>query len=100
MLRPPTALPENYRTDIERAVQILKAGGCHEVFLFGSLASGEFRDGSDIDLAVTGCPANKFFQLGGKLLMELEHSVDLIDLDNNDRFTEYLKKQGELVRVD
>lgn len=35
--------------------------GCSEIFLFGSLASGEVGDKSDIDLAIRGCPQGKFF---------------------------------------
>lgn len=32
--------PAEYREDIERAIAILKAGGCREIYLFGSLAEG------------------------------------------------------------
>lgn len=61
-------LPEQYQTNITRAVEILKQGGCTEVFLFGSLASGNFNPRSDIDLAVRGCPPGNFFHLLGQLI--------------------------------
>lgn len=93
------AIPEALREDIDRAVRILKEGGCTEVYLFGSVAKGKVRDGSDIDLAVKGCPTGSFFHLMGKLLMELERSADLVDLDSQDPFAEYLERRGELVRV-
>ena len=54
-------LPEVYEKDVTRAVAILKAAGCTHVFLFGSLASGKVREGSDIDLAIRGCPEGSFF---------------------------------------
>ena len=93
-------LAETYSRDIQRAVDILKEAGCTQVFLFGSLAAGKVREGSDIDLAVRGCPKGKFFHLLGKLLRELHHSVDLVSLDNQDDFAHYLEQEGELCQVD
>ena len=93
-------LPIAYRQDIRRALTILKEAGCSNVFLFGSLAAGQVKDGSDIDLAVRGCPKGQFFHLLGKLLLELDHPVDLIDLDRQDAFAHYLEKEGELFPID
>jgi len=70
-----------------------------EIFLFGSAAAGKVRDGSDIDLAVRGCPQDHFFQLLGNLLLELDHPVDLVDLDTQDDFVQYLQREGVLLRV-
>ncbi len=56
-------LPASYRIDIERAVKILKDAGCSDVFLFGSVASAQIHEGSDLDLAVRGCPPNMFFRV-------------------------------------
>ena len=93
------AVPEAMRKDVRRAVEILREGGCTEVYVFGSAATGEVRDDSDIDLAVRGCPERFFFGLLGRLLRELEHSVDLVDLDCEDPFSRFLEKEEELVRV-
>lgn len=92
-------LPEIYQRDIHQAVEILRESGCTQVFLFGSLAAGKVQEGSDIDLAVRGCPKGKFFHLLGKLLLELYHSVDLVSLDRQDDFARYLEKEGELLQV-
>jgi predicted nucleotidyltransferase len=92
-------LPTQYQDDIDKAVRILKNGGCKDIFLFGSVSEGEFNKGSDIDLAIKGCPRGKFFHLLGKLLFELENSVDLVNLDNKDAFTNYLENSGELRRI-
>ena len=89
--------PEPYRVDIARAVGILKGGGCREVHVFGSVAQGTAQSGSDLDLGVRGCPPDQFFPLLGKLLMELEHSVDLVNLDRASRLTDLLRKHGTLV---
>lgn len=59
------ALPREYRADIERAIEILKEGGCREIHVFGSVAEGQTRTGSDIDIAVRGCPPGSFFALLG-----------------------------------
>jgi len=92
-------LPESYREDVRRAVEILKEAGCTEVFLFGSLIEGKEREGSDIDLAIRGCPKGSFFHLLGKLLLELDHPVDLVNLDRQDAFARYLEEEGELLQI-
>lgn len=93
-------IPDDYKRDIIRAREILVNGGCSDIFLYGSLATGEFRNKSDIDLAIRGCPKGKFFHLLGKLLFELKYSVDLINLDNKNAFSRYLEKEGELIQID
>jgi len=74
-------LSEAYHKDVHRAIEILKEAGCTHVFLFGSLTAEKMRDRSDIDLAIRGCPKGKFFHLLGRLLLELDHPVDLVNLD-------------------
>ncbi len=93
------SVPEPYRKDIRRAVEILKEAGCTDVFLFGSLAAGKVRDKSDIDLAVRGCPPGEFFNLLGRLLLELSYPVDLVNLDRQDAFARYLEEHGELFQI-
>jgi predicted nucleotidyltransferase len=94
-----TAVPDVFQEDIKRAVKILKEGGCTAIYLFGSAATGKVRNGSDIDLAVRGCPQGHFFHLLGRLLWELDHPADLVDLDAQDAFAQYLQKEGVLLRV-
>lgn len=94
-----TEFPEDFQEDINRAVKILKEAGCADIFVFGSLAEGEVREGSDVDLAVRGCPSGKFFHVWGKLFLELDHSVDLVSLDRNDDFVRYLEKEGCLQQI-
>jgi predicted nucleotidyltransferase len=93
------ALPESHRRDIERAVTILREGGCSEVLLFGSAAEGRLRPESDLDIAVRGCPPGSFFVLLGRLLRELDHPVDLVTLDGEDPFGQHLQKEGRLAPV-
>ena len=92
-------IADSYKKDIHRAITILKEAGCNEVFLFGSLASQAIRDESDIDLAIRGCPQGKFFHLLGQLLLELDHSVDLVNLDSQDAFSKFLEEEEDLVQI-
>lgn len=92
-------LPESYQKNVRRAVGILKGAGCTTIFLFGSLASGNVRDESDIDLAIRGCPKGKFFHLLGRLLLELDYPVDLVNLDRQDAFARYLEEEGGLFQI-
>ena len=93
------AVPDVLQEDINRAVKILKEGGCTEIYLFGSGVTGKIRNGSDIDLAVRGCPQRHFFHLLGQLLWVLDRPADLVDLDAPDAFAQYLQKEGVLLRV-
>jgi predicted nucleotidyltransferase len=93
------AHPTDVARDLARAVAILKAGGCREIYLFGSTATGARHAGSDIDLAVRGCPPHAFFQLLGQLLSDLEHPVDLVDLDLPGPFVEALLSSETLVHL-
>ena len=90
---------ESYQTNVRRAVEILQEAGCTSVFLFGSLASGNAREKSDIDLAVRGCPKGKFFHLVGKLLLAVDYPVDLVNLDMQDGLAHYLEREGELLQI-
>ena len=92
-------LPASVEEDIRRAVEILKAAGCTEVFVFGSLAAGKSEGHRDIDLAIRGCPRGRFFHLLGRLIMELRHPVDLVNLDSSDPFARFLEEEGELLKV-
>lgn len=93
-------LPAEYRKDIETAIAILKAEGCTEVYLFGSLAEGrELHARTDIDMAVRGLPKERFFEIYGRLLTSLQHSLDLVDIDRETPFTRMLLEKGNILRV-
>jgi predicted nucleotidyltransferase len=84
---------------LEAAVAALKAAGAREVYLFGSAAKGALRENSDVDLAVSGLPPGLFFHAMGAAHDALDRPLDLIDLDQDNPFTRYLRRKGALVRV-
>ena len=84
---------------IEKAAAALKAAGAREVYIFGSASRGKLRPNSDVDIAVSGLPAEVFFHAMSKASRALGRPIDLIDLDEDNPFTRYLKNKGELLRV-
>jgi predicted nucleotidyltransferase len=84
---------------VDKAVSALKAAGAKEVYVFGSASKGKIRPNSDIDMAVSGLPPEVFFRAMAKASRALGRPIDLIDLDEDNPFTRYLKKEGELQRV-
>jgi predicted nucleotidyltransferase len=84
---------------VRLAAAALKAAGAREVYLFGSAAHGGLHEHSDVDLAVSGLPPDVFFKAMGAARRTLGRPVDLVDLDEDNPFTRYLKHEGELERV-
>lgn len=92
-------IPAEYRSDVKRAVEISKEEGCREIYVFGSVAAGGVDLFSDIDIAVRGCPPERFYSLLGRLIDELRHTVDLVDLDVETGVAEFLEEEGQLIHV-
>jgi uncharacterized protein len=90
---------EELKSLIQKAAAVLKEAGAKEVFLFGSTAVGKIRENSDIDMAVSGLPPEAFFKAMGEAADILGRPLDLIDLDEENPFTQYLKEEKELLRV-
>lgn len=93
------SLDQRFSEDVQSAIQLLQSVGCSEIYLFGSLARGTAEEDSDIDIAVRGIPAEKFFNVYGQLLMNLAHDIDLVDLDLQEEFGRELLSSTEMVRV-
>ena len=93
-----TIRPE-MREQLERAAAILKSYGAQEVYVFGSAASGEMREESDIDLAVSGLPPEDYFPAMGAAGEVLDRPFDLLDLDVGGPIVDHLRKWEKLVRV-
>lgn len=82
-----------------RLADILSSNfGARKVYLFGSLAEGDFIEGSDIDLAAQGIPDEKFYKAVGRLIGKSDFSVDLVDLEDvSAGMREYIEKRGVLL---
>lgn len=92
-------IPEEFKKDIDLAVEYLKTLTVAEIYLFGSVTKGTHSVMSDLDIAVRGIDPLNFFLAITELQGLLEHDFDLINLDFKDEFTENLEKSGEILRV-
>lgn len=90
---------EDMRQLVEKAAAILLASGASEVYVFGSAASETATAPRDLDLAVSGLPPERYLKALGDAMDALGISIDLVDLDEDNPFTRYLKKDGVLARV-
>jgi predicted nucleotidyltransferase len=70
-----------------------------QVFVFGSAVKGQLRPDSDIDMAVSGLPANIYFSAISQASDLIGRPVDLVDLDDDSGLVRYLRGSGELIRV-
>ncbi|HPO13608.1 MAG TPA: nucleotidyltransferase domain-containing protein [Candidatus Hydrogenedentes bacterium] len=89
----------DFQIRIAEAAEALKEAGASEVFLFGSATRDRMNENSDVDIAISGLPPERFFKAMGIARNILGLPVDLVDLDENNPFTQYLKEEEELVRV-
>jgi len=92
-------MDQELERQIERAAEVLKSYGAKEVYVFGSAATGEMDEYSDIDFAVAGLPPGVFFRALAVASDAVGRHVDIIDLDSDNAFTRYLHSEGELKRV-
>jgi predicted nucleotidyltransferase len=92
-------IPEDFKKDVNLAVEYLKTLSVAEIYLFGSVVKGTHTEMSDLDIAVRGIEPLNFFLAVAELQSLLEHGFDLVNLDFKDEFTENLEKSGEFLRV-
>ena len=93
----PTTISE--KEAVLAAAHLLRGLGASQVFVFGSFARGELRPDSDIDMAVSGLPAEVYFSAVSKASDLLSRPVDLLDLDDDTPLVRHLIGSGELIRV-
>jgi len=80
-----------------QAVQTLcRQYGVKKALLFGS-SLGTGREGRDIDLAVDGLPPEEFFRFYGDLMFALSRPVDVVDLSEQSKFIDLVKRDGVLL---
>jgi len=92
-------MPVELSDRIQLAAAALKAAGAREVYLFGSRTTGQGSEGSDVDLAVSGLPPERFFEAMGDAADILGCRLDLVDIDEPTPFARYLREEEELLRV-
>jgi len=71
---------EIIKRELDKIVNISKEFGAMKVLLFGSCIDN-ISSAHDIDIAVSGIRPRDFFKYYGKVSMEVEDEVDILDLD-------------------
>ena len=92
-------MTDEMKARIRKAAAAFREAGAREVYLFGSAAAGRLNEWSDVDMAVEGLPPEVFFKAMGEAGDIIRRQIDLVDLDEETLFTEYLRKKGKLQRV-
>ena len=88
-------IPIKYKKDIEKAVQILKNGGCEGVFLYGSVIKGIIHERLGIDLGIIGLPNEKFLNLFTRIYMDVDTEMNVKDFnDFKEDFLNLIKSKG------
>lgn len=86
------------KDDIGEIVSILSKYDADRIYLFGSYATGEIREDSDIDLAVEGMAEDVFFKAFGEILLQINRDVDLIDLSDAKRtLRSRIEREGRVI---
>ncbi len=93
------ALAKHARTFLPQAFELLKGYGATRVILFGSLCRPEkFHARSDLDLAVSGIPSDKFIRASADVMMALDWPTDIKRWEElDDFFREMILKRGEML---
>jgi len=92
------SLPDTYKIDIQKAVEILKQGGCKEIYLFGSLVTGKYHENSDIDIGIKGLAPDKFFDIYSKF-DNFKNTIDLVDFDESNSFYSVLYENRRVIKI-
>lgn len=93
-----TTLPPEIVQDIHRVVSIMRGHGAVEVILYGSLARGDYRGDSDIDICVIGLPDENYFRALAECLMNARRRVSVLDFeDTAGYFRDRILREGRVL---
>ena len=94
----PYFLPKSMRNDLNQILSVLTKYDVDKVLVYGSVARGDYKDGSDLDICVEGLDSEYFFMALGECMMKSEHSVSVTDLNNTSGyFRERILKEGKII---
>lgn len=90
--------PDDIRRDLREASSILRNYGAQKVILYGSLARGNYRVDSDIDICVEGLPDQNYFRAFAECLMKARRRISVLDLRNTrGYFRERILNEGKII---
>lgn len=83
-------------TDKTNIQKISKKYHAKRVLLFGSSILPE-KENRDIDIAVEGVSPKDFYRFYGDLLFSLSKPVDVIDLSDDSKFVQMVRREGVIL---
>ena len=90
--------PRDILRNIEKIESILIRHGASRIILYGSLARGDYRVDSDIDVCFEGIPNRKYFRVVAEILMETDRRVSMLNFeDAYGHFRERVTKEGKVL---
>ncbi len=75
-------IPEDVADELKTFESILRKHGATKIILYGSMARGDFREDSDIDLCFEGIPAYDYFRALSECLMHAKRRLNLVDFES------------------
>lgn len=81
---------------INKAIEISKEYDISKLILFGS-SLDDMENANDLDLACESSLGWKFFEFAAKLDKEINVTVDIIPLDKDSRFANYIRRVGKVI---
>lgn len=81
---------------IDKAIDISKKYGVSKLLLFGS-ALDDLSTANDLDLACEGINGWALITLAGEIENEINLNVDLVSLEDNNKFVKHIKKIGRVI---
>jgi predicted nucleotidyltransferase len=83
--------------ELAKVVRLSKEFGAEKVLLFGSCLD-DVESAHDIDVAIKGVKPEKFFEMYGRILGEVDSELDLIPLeDTREHFAKRILEKGKLL---
>ncbi|HAO20431.1 MAG TPA: hypothetical protein DCQ37_08130 [Desulfobacteraceae bacterium] len=96
--QPIESLSESMQNDLSKILCILKRYDVAKVSLYGSVARGDYKDDSDLDICIEGLRDDNFFIALAECLMASDHSVSITDFKNTfGYFRERILKEGKII---
>ena len=91
-------LPKSMQVDLNHVLSVLKKYNAAKIILYGSVARGDYKDSSDLDICVEGLDSQYFFKALGECIMECKHSVSVTDFDTTyGYFRERILREGKVI---
>ncbi|MCX7858652.1 nucleotidyltransferase domain-containing protein [Chloroflexus sp.] len=90
--------PPDMIRDLQKVSIILMQRGAQKIIVYGSLARGDYRPDSDIDLCVEGLPDQVYFRALAECMMAIDRPLSLVALkDTHGYFRTRILTEGKII---